>query len=82
MAGIPVLLRLGPMSLYGEANDVKLDDIEPKMETNRQTLLDNCPSNKIVNKYSYIDIVYLPPNVTSVVSTNGCGNYCVVEAEI
>ena len=29
-------------------------------------VLDNCPSHKIVNKYSYIEIVYLPPNVTSV----------------
>ena len=36
MAGIPVLLSvislLGASSLYGEANDVNLDGIAPKME--------------------------------------------------
>ena len=29
-------------------------------------ILDNCPGHVLVNNYSYIEIVYLPPNVTSV----------------
>ena len=40
--------------------------LNSKWKKNRQRLLDNCPSHKNVNKYSYIDIVYLPSNVTSV----------------
>ena len=29
-------------------------------------ILDNCPGHVLVNNFSYIEIVYLPPNVTSV----------------
>ena len=85
MAGIPVLVSVFSLvrSLYGEANDVNLEGIEPKMEEKkivRHSLTIAQAIKLSTSTHTLVLLIY--PQCDIGVSINGCGNYCVVEAEI
>ena len=76
-------MKLGANSLYGEPNDVDvyLDDIEPKMEKIARHSLTIAQAIKLSTS-THTLILFIYPQCDIGVSINGCGNYCVVEAEI